>query len=104
MLIDKQTKTYMYFSRYQNTDIYYDTSDQKYIMGTTRWLSDDTPYLRYTVSRGDTLDTIALDMYNNPTYWWVIADFNRITDPFAKLVEGSTIDVPIFSNIEFSNQ
>lgn len=101
MLTDKQRKTYFYASRYQNTDYYYDTLDQKYWMGLSQWLRNDTPYIKYTVEQGDTYDSIALAMYNNPTYWWVITDFNRILDPFETPVKGTVIKVPIFSNIEF---
>jgi nucleoid-associated protein YgaU len=51
--------------------------------------------------RGDTLDTLALYYYNNPTYFWVIADFNRIQDPYADLVVDSVLRIPTFSNIAF---
>lgn len=104
MLTNKQRKTYMYVSRYQNTDYYYDTNEQKYWMGLSQWLKDDTPYVQHIVENGDTLDTLALDYYNNPTYWWMIADFNRIRDPFSKLAKGLTIRIPIFSNIEFEDK
>lgn len=101
MLTDKQRKTYMYFSRYQYTDIYYDTDDDKYLMGVGQWLDGDTPYIEYKVAKNDTYDSIALEMYNNPTYWWVIADFNRVLDPFINPKEGSVLKIPIFSNLEF---
>ena len=100
MLIDKQRKTYMYFSRYQNSDYYYDTDAQKYWMANAYWLKETTPYI-LTVQRGETYDSIALDSYANPTYWWIIADFNRVTDPFENPKAGTQIKVPIFSNLEF---
>lgn len=104
MLTDKQRKTYMYFCRYQNSDYYYDTDAQKYWMGNSYWLRDDTPYLLHTVTKGETYDTIALDSYANPTYWWIIADFNRAVDPFENPKVGSIIKVPIFSNLEFDTE
>ena len=35
------------------------------------------------------------------TYYWIIADFNRIQDPFINLPVGYTIKIPVLSNIEF---
>ena len=101
MLVNKQRADYLYFCRYQNTDYYYDTKDQRYIMGVSQWLSNETPYIKHTVKKNDTYDSLALQYYNNPTYWWVIADFNRKTDPFEKPKVGETIEIPIFSNLEF---
>lgn len=101
MLINKQRKTYLYYSRYQNTDYYYDTEYDKYFMGNTQWLDDSTPYIEYIVRDGDTYDSIALEAYNNPTYWWVITDFNRIIDPFSKPTKNTKLKLPIFSNLKF---
>lgn len=103
MLINKQRKIYLYYSRYQNTDYYYDTEFNRYFMGKSQWLKDSTPYIEYVVKRNDTYDSIALEAYNNPTYWWIITDFNRIDDPFKNPTENSTLKIPIFSNIEFEN-
>ena len=47
------------------------------------------------------MDSIALDMYSNSTFYWVLADFNQIIDPFAKLKIGSIIKVPTLSQIKF---
>lgn len=91
----------MYFSRYSQTDYYYDDKDEKYIMGVSEWISDDTPYIKYNVKRGDTYDSISLQMYNTPLYWWLITDFNKVLDPFEKPQEGIILDIPIFSNIQF---
>lgn len=65
------------------------------------WLDDTTPYIMYTVNRNDTYDSIALDFYNNPTYWWVITDFNRIISPMDNPRPGTALMIPIFSNLEF---
>ena len=104
MLLNEQRKEYDYFSRYQNTSYYYDTRDDKYVMGITQWLDDTTPYIKHTVQRNDTYDTLALQYYNNPTYWWVIADFNRVLDPFIKPSVGIEIKIPIFSNLQFQGE
>jgi nucleoid-associated protein YgaU len=55
----------------------------------------------HKVKDGDTLDSLALYYYNNPTYYWVIADFNRIQDPYLELEVGRILKIPTFSNIAF---
>jgi hypothetical protein len=48
---------------------------------------------------------LALTYYNNPTYWWIIAYFNNITDPFIELISKyATIKIPNISNIKFENE
>lgn len=100
-VIDKTYKTYTKLSRYNNFPYFYNILDNKYIYGTTAYLKDTTPYTIHTVQQNDTLDTLALFYYNNPTYFWIIADFNRILDPYESLKIGSQIKIPSFSNIEF---
>jgi hypothetical protein len=103
MYIDKTYKQYNRLSRYNNFPYYYSTLDNKYIYGTTAYLRTDTPYVLHTVERDDTLDSIALKYYNNPTYFWIIADFNRIRDPYKKLEIGQNLKVPSFSAIRFES-
>lgn len=103
ILKNKSYKTYDYFSRYTSFPYYYNTLDKKYIYGTTSQLNDDTAYQAYTVKRGDSYDSIALYFYNNPTYWWVILDFNRISDPFKPLVVGSIIKIPTLASVSFQS-
>ena len=69
ILIDKQYKSYDYISRYTSFPFYYNTEDKKYIYGTTSHLSGDVPYVIYKVKPYDTLDSIALQYYNNPTLY-----------------------------------
>lgn len=101
VLVDKSYKTYDGYSRYANFPYYFNTLDNKYVYGTTAHLRDDTPYSIHIVEQNDTLDTIALQYYNNPTYYWVVADFNRIRDPYIPLKVGERIKVPSFSLLEF---
>ena len=103
VLTNKQTRDYEYLSRYNNFPYYYHTIDQRYVYGTTANLSTDTSYTLHEVKRTDTLDTLALQYYNNPTFFWVIADFNRIQDPYKKLEEGSKIKIPTLSSIEYED-
>ena len=74
----------------------------KYYYGlTSHLITEDTSFVAHKVKRGDTLDSLALYYYNNPTYYWVIADFNKIRDPYLDLEEGRTLRIPTFSNIAF---
>lgn len=100
-LINKEFKDYNYLSRYSTFPIYYNKNDNKYMQGLTGQLSEDSTYVLYRVKETDTLDSIALDMYSNSTYFWVIADFNRIRDPFIKLEVGSILKIPTLAGIRF---
>lgn len=102
ILTNKSYKTYERVSRYNDFPYYYNTVDKKYMYGTTTNLNDTTSYSVYEVLRGDTLDSLALEFYNNPTLYWIIADFNRIRDPYAPLKVGSHIKIPVFSSITFN--
>lgn len=101
ILSDKQFRDYKKISRYSTLPYYYHRADNKYVYGTGKHLKNNTTYKVHTVQEGETLDTLALYYYNNPTYYWIIADFNRIQDPYIKLVVGSKINIPTFSNIDF---
>lgn len=100
-LVNKDYKKYDKISRYSNFPFYYHLEDNKYIYGITSWLSDDTPYTLHKVAYKDTLDKLALYYYGSPTKYWVIADFNRIDDPFKELEPDTFIKVPTLTMIEF---
>jgi len=40
------------------------------------------------------LDLIASAFYNEPRYWWVIAQYNNIMDPFSEIKEGRILLIP----------
>lgn len=101
VLINKQYSTLNKNSRYSNVPYYYHTEDDKYTRAYSKHLSKDSAYTVYKVIENDTLDSIALQFYNNPTYYWIIADFNRIIDPFEKLKEGTLLQIPSISTISF---
>ena len=103
VLKDKQLRAYDKLSRYATFPFYYNTLDNKYIYGTTNHLDISTNYKLYKIQKGDTFDSISLTHYNDPTYYWVICDFNRIQDPFATLIPGKYIKVPVISTIEFKD-
>ena len=100
-LIDKAYKTYKRLSRYSSFPYYYDTNQNRYVYGTLSHLDPTTLYSAYTVKKNDTYDSISLAFYNTPIYFWVICDFNNINDPFDKPKEGTSLNIPVLSSIEF---
>ena len=103
ILKNKSYKQYNKLSRYSNFPYYYNTLDKRYIYGTTKYLKNTTSYRNHKIEYGDTLDSLALKYYNNPTYYWIICSFNRIQDPFKNLVVGEFIKIPSISNIEYED-
>lgn len=101
ILKDKQLRAYDRLSRYANFPFYYNTLDNKYIYGTTNYLKNNTPYKMYKIQKNDTLDSIAFQNYNDPTYYWIICDFNRLQDPFIELRPGGYLKLPVLSTIEY---
>lgn len=100
-LQDKSYRTYNYISRYSSFPYYYDSTDKKYIYGTTAYLDDTTPYTLYQVQKNDTWDSMALKFYNSPTFFWILCDFNRVQNPYDSPKVGSRIRVPALTNISF---
>ena len=103
VLTQKSYIQYQKLSRYNNIPYYYHKLDNKYVYATGYNLDINTPFITTIVQKNDTLDSLALQYYNNPTYFWIIADFNRINDPYTQLIEGTTIKIPSFSAIRFTN-
>ncbi len=102
VLKDKQNIDYNYISRYSVFPVYYNTVDNKYIHGLTSHLKDSISYVEHKVVQGDTLDILAEENYGRPDYYWVIADFNKIQDPFINLFETyKTIKIPSLNGITF---
>lgn len=101
VLRDKSYKSYNYFSRYEGVPYYYHTEDVRYVYGTGSHINQNTSYSLHKVKINDTLDTLALDYYNNPTFFWVIADFNHIQDPYKKLKEGTELKIPVLNEVSF---
>ena len=105
VLKNKAQKLYSYVSRYTAFPYYYHTKDDKYIYGITSQLNDNNTFIVHQVSPKDTLDSLALYYYGRPDLYWVIADFNKIQDPFIDLFKAfSTLNIPSLSNITFKMQ
>ena len=100
-----KNKTYAnfdYLSRYVNVPYYYDTLEGKEVYGIGTNLKQTSEYVTHTVKSNDTLNSLALKYYNNPTFWWVIAYFNDIQDAFKPLRDKyKTLKIPSISSIEF---
>lgn len=102
VLKNKQTKQYDYLSRYSIFPFYYNTEDNKFVYGITGQLSDKTSYITHIVKQNDSLDSLANFYYGRPDYYWVIADFNRISDCFINLYNNfKEIKIPTLSNIVY---
>lgn len=101
VLKDKQYKNYDKLSRYTSFPTYYHTIDDKYVYGTTSKLKKDISYSLYRVKVNDTWDSIALEAYNNPVYYWIICDYNDVQDPFEEPKLGSYVRIPVLSLIQF---
>lgn len=102
-LKDKTYKEYNYISRYAPFPYYYNETDNKYMQGMTSQLLKSSTFVLHEVAIGETLDSIALDNYSNSTFFWVIADFNNIIDPYKSLEVGSILKLPTLASISFEN-
>lgn len=102
VIVDKSKRDYSYTSRYAPFPYYYNTEDKKYIYGLTDNLKNTTEYVIHYIDQNDDLDYLALKYYGRPDLFWVIADFNRIQDPFINLYEEyNYIYVPSLSSIVY---
>lgn len=100
----KRYATFNYTSRYAGMPYYYDTKAQKDVFGIVKPMIKNSTWFAHKVIQGDTLDSLALKYYNNPTLWWVIAYFNDIIDPFVVLKEHYDImKIPSISSISFGD-
>ena len=69
----------------------------KQVMG--MWVpppTDDIPYEYYQVEIDDVgrLDNVAQKVYGDDNYFWVIAAFNSILDPFNGFIAGQVLKIP----------
>lgn len=101
VLKNKAYRSYDKLSRYSSFPFYFNMLDNKYVYGIVSQLNDSTPYISHAVKLDETFDDIALEYYGNPTYYWIITDFNRVQDPYSELKEGQIIKIPVLSSIEF---
>lgn len=103
VLTNKQKRTdYDSLSRYVPFSYCYHTLDGKFIYELTSHISTSSEFVAHTVLPFDTLESLALKYYGRPDYYWVIADFNRIKDPFVNLSNSlKVIKVPSLGQVYF---
>jgi hypothetical protein len=91
-----------YLSRYSSVPYYYDTLYDREIFGIGTNVKTGSEFVTHVVKSNDTLNSLALKYYNNPTFWWVIAYFNDIQDAFKPLRDKyTTLKIPNITSIEF---
>jgi hypothetical protein len=101
-LKNKTYTTFDYLSRYTSVPYYFDTLSNKEVYGIGTNLKNNTEFVTHKIKSNDTLNSLALKYYNNPTFWWVIAYYNDIQDSFRPLRDKyETIKIPSISSIEF---
>lgn len=101
-LKNKKYLPYDYLCRYSSTPSFYDTLNDREIMGIGSNMQKLNNVYTHKVKKNDTLDSLALHYYNNPTYWWIIAYYNDIQDAFVNLSEHySVLQIPNISSISF---
>jgi hypothetical protein len=103
-LTKKRFAQFDYTSRYTGIPYYYNKKDQREIYGLSRNMIKNSSWVAHKVAQDDTLDKLALNYYNNPSYWWVIAYFNDIQDAFIRLKDYfDVIKIPSINSIEFGD-
>lgn len=99
--VDSSRNENTYFSRYSHLSILYNTIDRtNYPETYTKIKKNFTVFKTHIISELDTLDSIALFYYNNPLYWWIIADVNDIQDVF-NLKVGNSLQIPHLNQVRF---
>lgn len=101
-LKNKNYSSFDYLSRYTTVPYYYDTLTARETPGIGTNLKNTSEFVTHKVRSNDTLNSLALKYYNNPTFWWVIAYFNDIQDSFKPLRDKYvTLKIPSIASIEF---
>jgi hypothetical protein len=62
--------------------------------------SSDIVYAIENIYEGR-LDLIASVFYNEPRWWWIIAQYNNILDPFSEIVAGRILLIPTAERLAF---
>lgn len=105
VLKNKKYENFDYICRQSGRPYYYHTLDNKYIYGLGTNVRKDSPYTLHKVKETDTLDSLALDYYNNPTLYWIICYFNDIEDSLVDLYpKYKTLKIPNYSSLQFGDE
>lgn len=104
-LKNKRYEHFDYLSRYTHIPYYYDTLRDREVFGIGTQMEKNISYISHKLLPTDTLDSLALKYYNNPTLWWVIAYYNNILDSLEPLKNKfDIIRIPSIASIEFKNE
>lgn len=93
-------KEYGTLSRYASFPYYYHKEDDAYFYGLTGNLKSDMNAFEHQVIQTDTLDFLSFKYYGRPDFYWVIADYNNIKDPF-KPLKVKSLMIPSITNISY---
>lgn len=55
-------------------------------------------YIQHTVKDGETLQNIAFRYYGDSGKWYIIAEANKILNPFKELEMGTLIRIPTYGS------
>jgi hypothetical protein len=61
--------------------------------------ADDDIIHRVTEIEVGRLDLIAVQYYNDPNLWWIIAHANKVEDIFEEIIPGIRLRVPSFDRV-----
>ena len=101
-LKNKKYKQSDYVCRYSPFPYFFNTLDDKFVYGVTAKIDKNISYVEHKVREEDTLDSLALIYYGRPDYFWIIADYNDIQDPYAPLFNKyKSLKIPTFSAIKY---
>lgn len=105
VLTNKRYIQFDYTSRKIGVPVYYNSNDDREMYGIGANMLKDCPWSAHKVSGSDSLHSLALKYYNNPTLWWAIAYMNDIFDPFVHLqTKYSVIKIPTITSIRFGDE
>ena len=103
-LKNKHYIQYDYKCRDAQSPVYYNEKYKQEVVGVGSNIKKTTDYIIHNVKPGDTVNSLALKYYNNPTYWWMIVQFNMIFDPFMQLSDRyKTLKIPNMSTVAFGD-
>jgi nucleoid-associated protein YgaU len=91
---------YVQITRYKDSDIVKENGTEYYDIiepVNSEFRSND---ILYNINNGDTLRSISFGLYVDARYWWIIADFNNVINPFEQLKVGIQLRCPSLKRIK----
>lgn len=94
-------------NRYRDCTLLKDKETGESIISTReiKPIVEDRTDIFHTVESSEVyrLDLISYEYYNNPLYWWVIAQANDIKDPFQGITPGTLLRIPSMVSLYGNN-